>query len=209
MRVWLLAVAVTLLSSCSLKPPRVTGTAPRLQDREAEKAYQAVLDRYTARKEIYDLFDTRLFSAATYQSETFRRAKALRMAAFRRLDQKAYEAELARELAEANERHTFFFGAHVNEISYDDFDRRDSVWRITLTTPAGEFSPVEVVRVGRGDEAMRAYYPYMDAFWTAYEIHFPKQTSEGAPTIPEGTDQIVLRLSSSLGNADFPVSGQR
>lgn len=208
MRAVFVCVALTGLVSCTARVPRISDSPPKVSDRSAEKAYKAVLDRFTAQREIYDLFDTRLFAATTYQSEAFRRAKTQREALFKRLPQDVYQAALAEELAEAREHHEFFLGVHVNERKYDDFDRPDTIWRISLRTPTGEVIPTDVERLGRGDEAMRAYYPYMDTFWTAYRVRFPITNAEGQPTIPEDAETIVFRLSSSLGHDDFTVQAR-
>lgn len=194
------------LFACTARVPRISDSPPRLNDRAAEKAYREALDRFSDARELYDLFDTRIFAATTFQSEAFRRARTKREALFKRLPQDAYQARLAEEVAEAQKHHEFFFGAHVNNREVDDFDRPNSIWRIALRTPTGEVVATEIERVGRASEAMRAYYPYMDTFWTGYRVRFPVTTPDGQPTIPADADTVIFRLSSSLGQADFDVA---
>ena len=66
------------------RPPPTLGEAPpTAEDGKAEDAYQDVLDRYSRRAELYTGpergEDTRMFTAATYQSLPFREARVRRL----------------------------------------------------------------------------------------------------------------------------------
>lgn len=199
---------LALLGGCVTTPPSVGEQAPTLPDEQAEQAYQSVLAKYSGRKEIYDGFDTRVFAGATLQTPTFREARVRRRAAFQVLPASKVEQLLAEERTEAAQVHEFFLGVHLNDSRYADFDMKRSIWRIALVTPAGEVTPTRIVRVGRADLEMRAYYPYTGVFWVGWELHFPTTLSDGQPVIPPGTEQVTLRLASSLGQADLTVSAQ-
>lgn len=195
----LLFAVAWLAAGCVAKVPKV-GEMPRtLPDGAAESAYQEVLGRYTARNEIYQLFDTRLFAAATYQSAAFREARVRREAAFKAIPTDAIAAQLEQERGELASFHEFFLGVHVNDPRYDDFDRKNSIWRIALVTPKGEIAPVEVERVGRANLDMRSIYPYMGDFWVAYRVRFPRDAA------PEPGERLVLKLASSLGTTELVV----
>ncbi|CAM3620808.1 hypothetical protein G4177_25150 [Corallococcus sp. ZKHCc1 1396] len=198
-------VLLGVLGGCANTPPVVGEPAPTLDDPKAEAAYMAVLDRYSDRKEIYDGFDTRIFAGATLQTPAFRDARVRRRALFQSLPPAKVEALLAEEQAEAAKFHEFFMGVHVNDSRYEDFANRNSIWRLALVTPAGEVTPVEIRRIGRSDLNVRAYYPYTSLFWVGYRVRFPRTFAEGQPVIPEGTDQVMLRVASSLGNAELKV----
>ncbi|RKH40526.1 hypothetical protein [Corallococcus llansteffanensis] len=203
-----LLVAVVLLGvlgGCANTPPVVGELAPTLDDPKAEAAYMAVLDRYSDRQEIYDGFDTRIFAGATIQTPAFRDARVRRRALFQTLPAVKVEALLAEEQAEAAKFHEFFLGVHVNDFRYDDFAHKKSIWRIALVTPAGEVTPVEIRRIGRVDLNVQAYYPYTSLFWVGYRVRFPLTFTSGEPVIPEGTEQVMLRVASSLGNAELKV----
>jgi hypothetical protein len=203
--------AVALLGAlvgCSNLQPVGVEPTPSLDDPKQEAAYQALLNRYTDRKEIYDGFDTRIFAAATHQTPTFRSARVHRQALFQTLPAQKVEQLLAAEQAEAEQFNEFFVGVHVNEPRYDDFAHRKSIWRMALVTPAGEVTPVEIRRMGRTDLNVRAYYPYTGLFWVGYRVRFPKTFSNGQPVIPEGTDTVMLRIASSLGKAELHVKAR-
>lgn len=197
-----------LLSGCVTTPPTVGEQAPTLPDEQAEQAYRSVLAKYSGRKEIYDGFDTRVFAGATLQTPAFREARVRRQARFQVLPENKVEQLLAEERAEAAQVHEFFLGVHLNDTRYGDFDPKRSIWRLALVTPAGEVTPTRVVRVGRANLDMRAYYPYTSVFWVGWEVHFPTTLSNGQPVIPPGTQQVTFRMASSLGMAELTMSAQ-
>nr|WP_211194433.1 hypothetical protein [Pyxidicoccus fallax] len=197
-----------LLSGCVTTPPTVGEQAPTLPDERAEEAYQSIVAKYSGRKEIYDGFDTRVFAGATLQTLAFREARVRRRAAFQVLPESKVEQLLAEERAEAARVHKFFLGTHHNDFRYADFDLKRTIWRLALVTPAGEVTPTRIVRLGRADLETRAYYPYTGMFWVGWEVHFPTTLSNGQPVIPPGTQQVTLRMASSLGKAELVMAAQ-
>src|SRR5687767_12407102 len=90
----------SLLACASGAVPKIGERPRKLDDAAAEKAYQDTLARFTARGEIYDGLDTRLFVGATHQSEQFIDARVRRKGAFQAQPPVEIEAALAKELAE-------------------------------------------------------------------------------------------------------------
>jgi hypothetical protein len=199
-----LLAGALLAGACVWRPPQVGDPAPAAADAAEERAYQEALERHTARAELYALFDTRAFLATTVQAPAFREARARRLAAFRSETEAELSGRLERERAEAAGAHEFFLGVHVTERRFDELDRKDSVWRVALVTPAGEVLPLSVERVGRATLPMRALYPYMGTFWTAYRVRFPREVA-GAPSVPPGAAQVSLQVASPLGSATLQV----
>ncbi len=206
-----LAVAALLATACT--PPRIGGPPPRLHDRQAEHAYQELLGRYSAHDEVYGgrrfafdpAADARLFAAATFQSWRFREARARRTAAFRSEPPSVLEKRLATERLEDEVANTFFLGVHLNDPLYDDFDRDNSIWRLAMVTGVGEAAPLSIRRIGRSNLNLRALYPYLDDFWVAYEVRFPKRLQDGRVLLPEGEATLTLRLASTLGKAELKI----
>lgn len=189
-----------LLNACvGGRVPVVGEAAPAAKDPSEEQSYRDTLARYTGHKEIYNGFDTRIFAAATLQSWKFRQARVRRTALFKAQTAEEVEAALAKERAEHDVGTEFFLGVHLNDKRYDDFDKKDTIWHLALVGAGGELAPTSVDRIGRSNLDMRALYPYMDDFWVAYRVKFPK--------LPAGDGPVVLRLASSLGQADLQVSG--
>ncbi|MFY0521831.1 hypothetical protein ACN28I_00965 [Archangium gephyra] len=167
--------------------------------------YQQVLEKYTARAELYAGFDTVMFAAATLQTQPFREARVRREASFKALTQDRVQEILTQEFAEAAKAHEFFLGVHVFNYRYEDFDRPASIWNMVMVTPAGELKPVSVERVGRADLEMRSFYPYMGTFWVGYRVRFPTTYPDGRPVITPNMERVVLRMASSLGKVEMRV----
>jgi hypothetical protein len=203
-----LAALWLALVGCVSTPPTLGEPPPSLHDERQEQLYQQVLERFSARDELYSGFDTVLFAATTLQTPAFREARVRRAASFQALTRERVEELLAQELAEAGKTHEFFLGVHVYNYRYEDFDRAGSIWNLALVTPSGEVRPVSVERVGRADLEQRAYYPYLGTFWVGYRVRFPTQYADGRAVIPPGTDRVVLRMASSLGKVEMRVHAQ-
>jgi hypothetical protein len=204
MRLRLVALLMAL-AGCVSTPPTLGEPAPVMKDERQELLYQKVLERFTARDELYSGFDTVLFAAATLQTPAFREARVRRTAHFQALTRERVEELLGQELAEAGRAHEFILGVHIFNYRYDDFDRSSSIWNVALVTPSGEVKPVSVERVGRADMELRAYYPYLGTFWVAYRVRFPTTYADGKAVIPPGTERVVLRMASSLGKVEMRV----
>jgi len=186
-------------------PPALGEPAPTVDDPKAEAAYQDVLDRYSRRAELYagpeQGEDTRMFTAATYQSPAFREARVRRNAAFRAEPAEVVDKALAKERADAEQFDDFYLGVHLVDYHYDDFDRPGSIWRVALVGGGAEATPTRIERVGRANVTLRAIYPYLGDFWVAYRVRFPKQVQgRGA--------QLALRISSALGRVEMSFPAQ-
>ena len=202
-----LSACFWVLGAGACAVPRVGEQGPRAPNESAEKVYQATLNRYSDHVEVYDLLDTRIFAGMTYQSWPFREARVQRVALFQEQPRELVEKNLAAERASFDSFHEFFFGVYSASYRFDDFDRKDSIWRIALVTESGETTPVSVERIGRSTLNLRAIYPYLDDFWVAYRIRFARNTPSGAPVIPAGTTRFIVRVASTVGRADlhFPA----
>jgi hypothetical protein len=209
-----LAVVVALTAACTTSqgdrlgqhdPPRLGEAPPEVRDEKAEAQYQEVLGRYSRHAELYAGVgggeDTRMFSAATYQSQPFREARVERVGSFRVEPREIVEQKLAAERDEAARFDDFYFGVNMVDYRYDDFDKHNSMWRIALVGDGAEQTPVSVQRQGRSTLDVRALYPYMGDFWVAYRIRFDK-LSQGRG------EHLTLRLASSLGRIEMTFPSQ-
>ncbi len=196
-----LAAALVLMTSCAgARIPRVPGDPPpAVNDANAERAYQAILERYTRSRGVYDVFDTKLFFQATWQSEPFAFARVRREGFFKDWPQAELETKLNDERARLADVTEFFVAVHANDYRFDDFDRPNSMWRVVLVANGQEMAPLSMVRLGRTTTEIRSYYPYMESFWVGYRLQFPKQ--------PLAAQQnFVLKLASALGQAELTFS---
>ena len=195
---WLL-FALSVSGCANVPPPQIGERGPAVDDSEAEREYQDLLTKFTARQELYASAgqgaDTRMFCAATYQSARFRDARVKRVGLFRAQPKEVVDRNLAVERQEDAQYDDVFFGAYVLDYHFDDFDRHNSAWRLALVTPGGEVTPLSVERIGRADFNMRAFYPYMGDFWNGYRVRFPKA--------PEPRTTLTFRAASTLGKVEL------
>jgi len=195
-------------AGCAAVPPAIGEPGAQVPDRQAEASYQAALSRVTEHREVYTGIDTQLFTAATYQSPDFREARTRRQAMFQTWPEPKLNDALARERAEAAQVHEVVFGVSIVDRRFDDFDSRNTIWKLYLASDQGEVTPIAIRRVGRANQDMRAYYPYLGDFWTMYTVRFPLTTAAGVPLVGPSTRALLFRMSSTLGQVEmtFPVS---
>jgi len=193
-------------AGCAAVPPTIGEPGPELPDRNAELSYQHVLERFTEHREVYSGIDTRLYCAATYQSSEFREARVRRQALFQTWPEPKLQETLALERAAAAQAHEVVFGVSLVDRKFDDFDSRNTIWRLTLATDQGEVTPMAIKRVGRANQDLRAYYPYLGDFWTMYTVRFPL-TVAGRPLVGPATQALLFRMSSTQGQVEmkFPA----
>ncbi len=193
-----LLLAATTLSCTGGRVPRIGDPAPTARDDGAEVAYQEVLSRVSDRKAVYQGLDTVIFASASWQSEEFVAARVARTAAFRGLGKQEHEDMLKTERDKLKDDTVFFFGVHANDPRTDDFDRKNSIWSLSLVTSEGLLRPVEIRRIGRANADMRSLYPYMDTFWVGYEVRFIN-----------AQPPFKLKVASSLGEATLDYDGKK
>ena len=194
-------------AGCAAVPPAIGEPGAQVPDRQAEASYQAALSRVTEHREVYTGIDTQLFTAATYQSPDFREARTRRQAMFQTWPEPKLNDALARERAEAAQVHEVVFGVSIVDRRFDDFDSRNTIWKLYLASDQGEVTPIAIRRVGRANQDMRAYYPYLGDFWTMYTVRFPLTTAAGVPLVGPSTRALLFRMSSTLGQVEmaFPA----
>ena len=194
-------------AGCAGAPPAIGEPGAELPDPKAEAQYQAALRKVTQHREVYSGIDTQLFTAATYQSADFREARVRRQAAFQTWPEPKLDDAILRERADAAQVHEVVFGVSIVDRRFDDFDSKSSIWRLSLSTDQGEVTPVQIRRVGRANQDLRAYYPYLGDFWTMYTARFPISVG-GRPLVGPDTKALIFRMSSTLGQVEmtFPVT---
>ncbi len=204
------AAALLLLlgfAGCAGAPPTIGDPGAELSDSRAEASYQAALNRVTEHREVYSGLDTQLYCAATYQSPEFREARVRRQAQFQTWPEAKLEQALARERAEATQGHEVVLGLSLVDRRFDDLDSKNTIWRLSLVTDQGEVTPLAIRRVGRANQDLRAYYPYLGEFWTMYTVRFPTDVA-GKPLVGPATQTLLFRMSSTQGQVEmkFPLA---
>jgi len=179
---------------CGGAPPRVS-----LTDAWPTKvgSYDDVTERWTRRTELQTSYQQVLELAATLKSPEWRAAKAARDVELRGVEGEARDQLFAQARAD-------MAGPWEVELLVTTWDRREndldrgkkSVWRVVLLDEQGrEIEPLEIVKDRRPAFTVRADFPALGDFGTAYVARFPRDKIVLGPNVR----QVRLRMSSPRG----------
>lgn len=213
--VWLLSCALALGSASACG-------ASRVSLRNTEHAFTAgdygsTYDRWTRSADDFDIGQLTevLHVTATFESHEFRWAYVVRYASDHSMTTEERTRTLEHSLNEAGQRHRFFVTIGAPIFREADLGDERSDWRVLLVDANGHQSePVEVLRIPRPSRDMRAYFPSIHRQRHTFRIAFPAMDSEGAPTIAEGSDHVILRFAGASGTVNLqwdltPPSSER
>ncbi|MBR2979907.1 MAG: hypothetical protein IKC51_08250 [Myxococcaceae bacterium] len=186
-----LSISLTLATACGT-PPRID-PVPQVRNGDAalQTQYEAALERWTRRAELYDRLDARLFIAGTLLSPTFRDALSARDSSLGIPPSPLLSPKPGETFPP-----TLLLGAYAHDAQFAALDNADGIWRLTLTTPQGTLAPQKIRRLSRPDQWLKASFPYLDRFWRVYLVTFPVSAqSENA----FAWDEAVFTLQGVAG----------
>lgn len=171
----------------------------------ARDAYFRELDRWTRSDQVYEGLDSRLYIHATFKATSYREAYTERYSQEYELDPALATALLSRELNQAETYNEFFIAAFTPEDRWNDFHKKDSVWKLYLEDDTGaKLSPVSVTRVEAKDPSIREFFPHLDPWSYGYLVRFPKYTPAGTTPLPgPETEWMKLVATGVLGRAEM------
>lgn len=187
-------IAVTTFSCRTLPFP----------DPHLEGEYGMALKQWTRAVALYSGLETRAFVRLVYLSPQFVEAQAKQLSKMRaELPDQA--AATLQKLRDENRNPSFFAVTYIPDKTANDWQNKDSVWRIALNLGFGEQSPSSVTRFEPPFNAeLRALYPYVDDYSVAYRIQFPQ------PGPPPGGQQLTFTpteatvvIAGALGKMTF------
>lgn len=187
-------LAAALLAGCATQRPL------RLNSNQALGAddYEEVLQAWTRNDEIYHDLGSVLFGHATFHSSELRRAFLMRHPnVYGPGSEEA--ARLALTSLDAEPGLEFFLSAATTDPVWNDLDRADSIWRVTLQIDEDPPIDADVSRV-KTSANLRIIYPFISDFAKTYRVHFPAAIDGKAVLTPK-TRNLRLRIISALGTA--------
>ncbi len=156
--------------------------------------YSEEIDNWTRTVKVFEGFEARLYLSATYKSPSFREAYADRYAESYGLTESHRAALIERETEQGDKYNEFFFTAYTPVDEWNDFEKKESVWRLYLEDDAGaRLTPVSITKLDSSDPVLRKFFPYFDLWSSAYIVKFPKYADAGTEPIP-GPDTAFMRL---------------
>ena len=138
---------------------------------------------------------------AVFKSPDWRAAHAERVADQRALDSAAHEQLITQAKADMAGPYEFELLVTTWDRRENDLDRgKKSVWRVVLVDDQGhETEPLEIVRDRRPFYTLRAEFPDITEFATAYVARFPRTP----PLLGPSVRSLRLRMSSERGAVEL------
>jgi hypothetical protein len=191
-----IAIALWMLGACAGESNVPLSLQPNHE--VTAEDYDDILRRWTRHDTVYDGLDSKLFVHATFMSPEFRRVFALRHTEV--YGPGSEETAVLITNPEAEEQLEFFFSASTSSPNWNDFDKENSIWRVTLENEEHERVDGKVKRI-RPSANMRVIFPYITDYAKTYVVRFPRSTPSGKPVLTASTVEVMLRMSSALGQA--------
>ncbi len=181
----------------------LAGCTTMVEERPTPKHdYYSILERWTRTETVYSGVETTLHIDAVYLGGEFRTAYVEEYARRLRLSQEKRENLKRAELSKLEEYNEFILVTATPVEEWNDFDRKDSIWRLYLVDEDGErVEPVSVSRVEK-DAILREFFPFVDEWCSVYRVIFPRLTPKGH-TIGEDSEYIRLEVSGIKGTAEL------
>jgi hypothetical protein len=192
------ALLLIALCACGASAPKVplTDTWPT----KAPDDYDDATETWTRKASLRGQYQEVLELAATFKAPEWRLARAIRDADNRDLQGPQRDEFLAQAQAEAA-------GPYEIELMVTTWDRREndldrgkkSVWGVVLIDQNGtQIEPLEIVKDKRPAFTVRADFPALGDFATAYVARFPRTT----PVLGDNVKKVRLRLYGVRGSVE-------
>ncbi|MCA9665682.1 MAG: hypothetical protein KC503_08840 [Myxococcales bacterium] len=167
-------------------------------------SYPDQLRRWTRFGRIIKQLDTPLKVHATLFAPEFASAYVSRYSDLFKLPP-AKRAKLAEEQRKSWETSfPLVFAAATHDWTWNDFDRKDSVWRVALVNDGGaQVSPQTIKRVRRQTATTKSFFPYVAEFYEVYEVRFPRALPDGRALVDGDTKSLLLRFAGPLGQTEL------
>lgn len=184
--------AAILVAGCRMLP---------FPEPDLEGPYGRQLAKWTRKTTLYAGLETRGFCRVVYLSTEMVDAQAHEISSMR--------AELPDEAQRTRERlrndtatPTLFAIFYTPDKISNDWNEKNSIWRIALNLGMGEVEPQKIERLEPPFNAeLRHLYPYLDDYSVAYVIHFPaQQPPVGLQYTPTEAHLVV---AGAPGKMDF------
>lgn len=197
-----LASVVPAAGCASSKPPAVDFAAAP-EDYRAED-YPVVYERWTRHDKVTANLESAIEVWATYKSRDYREAFVARYAEAYAMGDADRERLLQAQREAAAGEYEFMVTAQSANYRWNDLERKNSPWRVTLVDGAGrEISPEELRVEKLPDLFEREFFPVKTPFTRTYVVRFLRSAGKDEGFAGERSGRIVLRFAGPLGRTDL------
>ena len=188
-------------SSCHEPRPAILyGPAQTLKAED----YPDVLKTWTRSAKVYAVLEDKLFVTATFHSPEFRRVFPIAFPEIYGQGGEITRRELVDLTGDVESYFNFFLAVYTPVSKWNDLDRKDSIWRLTLISFEDvAVGPSQILSI-KIDENLRAVYPYIGHFDKCYLVRFPMTDPMKRLVIGAESKGVKLRIASALGVAELP-----
>ena len=168
--------------------------------------YHRAFERWTREARIYRGFDVELIVSVTFKSSDYRRAYAQEYAKTYLLSDKDELKFEKDQLAAAEEFHDFVMATFIPDDKWNDFEKKDSIWKIYLTNDKNKrISPVEIKKLKRTDPTIAQFFPYVSPWREVYALRFPVKIppEQREDFIGPDTRSMTLTITGVRGRCDM------
>ena len=188
--------ALALAAGCGPSRAKMAGAQATADVKPAK--WGEAFDHWTRSQKVYDHLETRLIVSTTWENSAFAGAYADEYARRYVLNDAAREEFRKHQEADAQSYHTFFLAAYTTESRWNDFSKRNSIWRIRLyDDKGGSVEPLVVNKVKDDDPVLHEFFPYFTLWTRGYVLKFPKDG------LAADTKTLKLQITSALGAAEL------
>lgn len=152
------------------------------------------LDRWTRKGSIHKGLGTELIITATYKAEEFRRAFAKEYGHLYMQTPQENQKVIADQVRAGKDYDDFIVAIYTPEREWDNFEQRDSLWKVYLIRDGGlRLEPLEIRKVKKDRTLSESFYPFVSPWSTVYSFRFKKKHQPQAP------QSLELILTSPSG----------
>lgn len=173
----------------------------------SSEAYRGVYDRWTRHQKVVYETESAIEVWATFKSRDFREAFVAHYAEAYSLNGADREQLLQSQREAATRAYEFLITAQSANYRWNDLEKKNSPWRVTLLDGAGNEMVPEQFKVEKlPDMFEREFFPAKTPFTKTYLAYFPRAGEKSVEFAGERTGRISLRFAGPMGHTELTWS---
>lgn len=167
--------------------------------------YRRAFERWTKEARIYRGLDMELIVSATFKSADYRKGYAREYAETYLLSDEDELKFKRDQMKAAEEFHDFVMAAFIPDDKWNDFEKKDSIWKIYLSNDKNDrISPLEIRKLNKKDPVVGQFFPYVSPWRQVYALRFAvTMPGQEEAFISADTRSITLTLTGVRGTCDM------